>query len=86
MSNQPDLPSTKSPAQRNNCVPVQMETIIAVIDHISAISERSAANSQNVAAAAEEQNASMQEISAAATMLATMAEVMNNAVRVFKLS
>lgn len=64
----------------------QMETIIAAIDHISAISERSAANSQNVAAAAEEQNASMQEISAAATMLATMAEEMNNAVRVFKLS
>ncbi|WP_419877761.1 hypothetical protein [Brevibacillus centrosporus] len=64
----------------------QMETIIAAIDHISAISERSAANSHNVAAAAEDQNASMQEISAAATMLATMAEEMNNAVRVFKLS
>ncbi|QRG66970.1 methyl-accepting chemotaxis protein [Brevibacillus choshinensis] len=64
----------------------QMETIITAIDHISLISERSASNSQNVAAAAEEQNASMQEISAAATMLAKMAEEMNDAIRIFKLS
>ncbi|MED4584086.1 methyl-accepting chemotaxis protein [Brevibacillus choshinensis] len=64
----------------------QMESIITAIDHISVISERSASNSQNVAAAAEEQNASMQEISAAATMLANMAEEMNDAIRVFKLS
>jgi methyl-accepting chemotaxis protein len=64
----------------------QMESIITAIDHISVISERSASNSQNVAAAAEEQNASMQEISAAATMLAKMAEEMNDAIRVFKLS
>ncbi len=64
----------------------QMEAIITAIDHISVISERSASNSQNVAAAAEEQHASMQEISAAATMLAKMAEEMNDAIRVFKLS
>lgn len=64
----------------------QMETIVSAIDDISAIAERSADYSQNVAAAAEEQNASMQEISAAATMLAKMAEEMNDAVRSFKLS
>lgn len=64
----------------------QMQTIISAIGHISQIAEKSADNSQTVAAAAEEQNASMQEISSAATMLAKMAEEMNDAVRSFKLS
>ena len=64
----------------------QMQTIVTAISNISLVAEQSASNSQTVAAAAEEQNASMQEISAAATMLAKMAEEMNDAIRTFKLS
>ncbi|MGW9128926.1 methyl-accepting chemotaxis protein, partial [Paenibacillus chitinolyticus] len=64
----------------------QMQTIVTAISNISSVAEQSASNSQTVAAAAEEQNASMQEISAAATMLAKMAEEMNDAIRTFKLS
>ncbi|MFP3387338.1 methyl-accepting chemotaxis protein [Brevibacillus sp. SIMBA_040] len=64
----------------------QMQTIVTAINNISQVAEQSSSNSQTVAAAAEEQNASMQEISAAATMLAKMAEEMNDAIRTFKLS
>ncbi|GED68967.1 methyl-accepting chemotaxis protein [Brevibacillus reuszeri] len=64
----------------------QMQNIVSAIRNISQVAEQSAGNSQTVAAAAEEQNASMQEISAAATMLAKMAEEMNDAIRTFKLS
>lgn len=63
----------------------EMQTIVAAIDHISQIAIQSAGNSQTVAAAAEEQNASMEEISAAVTMLAKMAEELNDTVRSFKL-
>lgn len=64
----------------------EMQAIVTAIDHISQIAMQSAGNSQTVAAAAEEQNASMEEISAAATMLAKMAEELNDTVRSFKLS
>lgn len=63
----------------------QMQAIVSAITHITQIAEQSAGNSQTVAAAAEEQNASMEEISSAATMLAKMAEELNDAVRTFKL-
>ncbi|MGM0713548.1 methyl-accepting chemotaxis protein [Brevibacillus parabrevis] len=64
----------------------EMQAIVSAIDHISQIAMQSAGNSQTVAAAAEEQNASMEEISAAATMLAKMAEELNDNVRSFKLN
>ncbi|MFS0553569.1 methyl-accepting chemotaxis protein [Brevibacillus sp. 179-C9.3 HS] len=66
-------------------ISLQMQTIVSSITHITQIAEQSAGNSQTVAAAAEEQNASMEEISSAATMLAKMAEELNDAVRSFKL-
>ncbi|MGG1660587.1 methyl-accepting chemotaxis protein [Brevibacillus sp. NRS-1366] len=80
------LTRTEEVTEEMGQISQQMQTIISAIGHISQIAEQSAGNSQTVAAAAEEQNASMQEISAAATMLAKMAEEMNDAVRSFKLS
>lgn len=59
--------------------------VAGAIDHISTISNRTLSGTQTVSAASEEQLASMQEISSSATMLADMAEELQEMILRFKL-
>jgi methyl-accepting chemotaxis protein len=59
--------------------------LVSSIASIEQISQNSVFHTQNVAASAEEQSASMVEISSAAGELAQMAEVLQSAVRKFKM-
>ncbi|MGE7603008.1 methyl-accepting chemotaxis protein [Peribacillus sp. NPDC097675] len=62
-----------------------MQNISESMEELSAISTQSLGNVQNVAAASEEQTATIQEIAASSNNLATMAEVLREAVQKFKL-
>jgi len=59
--------------------------VVESIDHIAGISNRTLSGTQSVSAASEEQLASMQEISSSATVLADMAEDLQEMILKFKL-
>ncbi|HHY74020.1 MAG TPA: methyl-accepting chemotaxis protein [Bacillus bacterium] len=61
------------------------DQLVETINEAQKIAEQSSGFSQNVAASAEEQNASMEEISSASTMLANLAEKLQQTVATFKL-
>ncbi|WP_134682693.1 methyl-accepting chemotaxis protein [Brevibacillus migulae] len=63
-----------------------MQHMVQTIEAVSHIAAQAADHTQMVAASAEQQNASMEEVSAASTMLAKMAEELQESLRMFKLS
>lgn len=61
------------------------ESIISIIENLSAISEENAAETQEASASVEEQTASMEEIANSSEELAKIAEDLDAQLRVFKL-
>jgi methyl-accepting chemotaxis protein len=61
-----------------------MQAIVANVQNISSVSEKTNASTQTVAAAAEEQNASLSEISSSAEALAELATALNETIRKFR--
>ncbi len=61
------------------------ESIISIIENLSAISEENAAETQEASASVEEQTASMEEIANSSEELAKIAEDLDAQVRIFKL-
>ncbi|HZG17764.1 MAG TPA: methyl-accepting chemotaxis protein [Candidatus Bathyarchaeia archaeon] len=77
---------TREVASRVEDVNGGMQHMVQTIEAVSHIAAQAADHTQMVAASAEEQNASMEEVSAASTMLAKMAEELQESLRMFKLS
>lgn len=65
---------------------IRMNGLVAAVEQIAAISSQTAGQSQGVAAAAEEQNASMEEVAAAAHELSRMADELQQAVSIFRVT
>lgn len=76
---------TREVSASANDMTERMTDVVDSISHIAAISNRTLSGTQTVSAASEEQLASMQEISSSATVLADMAEELQDMILRFRL-
>lgn len=71
--------------ESSNEMAIKKDNIVAIIEHLSTISEENAAGSEEASASVEEQTAAMLEISNSSQELANIAEELNSQVEQFKI-
>ena len=76
---------TRSISQDITGISTDSVAIVESVNNISQSTKETSNSTQNVAATTEEQNAAMEEIQSAATMLAQMAEELDENINLFKL-